>query len=93
MNREFEIHCALEIKPKIDAPCNHCGWCCLRETCDLGKLFTPEGDTCVQLVKKDDQYFCKLASTPSYAAYLHIDEGCNAISVGEKLEMLIGAMA
>lgn len=89
MNIEIEIHQALERKPKLDAPCNHCGWCCLRETCDLGQLFTPDGERCTQLAKRGDNYYCKLASTASYAEWLHIGKGCNAISVAEKLEMLL----
>ncbi len=89
MNIEIEAHVARMNKPKMDAPCNHCGWCCLTETCALGKLFTPEGETCTQLVKQDGKYYCKLASTASYAAFLHIGEGCNAITVEEKLEMLL----
>ena len=92
MNREWAIHLALEHKPKMDTPCNHCGWCCLRETCQLGKLVTPDGDQCTQLVKKGDQYFCAMASTKSYAEFLHIGKGCNAISVGEKIAMLGGLL-
>jgi len=93
MNLEFEIHTALEKKPAMDRPCNHCGWCCLRETCQLGQLFTPKGDLCAMLVKRDDKYYCKAAATPSYAEFLHIGKGCNAISTGEKLKMLLGALA
>lgn len=88
MNREFEIHVALEKKPAMDTPCNHCGWCCLRETCDLGEMFTPAGETCHKLAERDGKYYCTLANTPAFAEHLHIGKGCNAISVGEKLKML-----
>jgi hypothetical protein len=88
MNREYEIHVALENKPPMDTPCNHCGWCCLRETCDLGQLVTPDGGECTQLVRSGGKYYCNLANNSSARVWLHIDEGCNAISVGEKLKML-----
>jgi len=88
MNREMEIHRALEVKPPMDTPCNHCGWCCLRETCDLGALSTPEGDECVHLARDSGKYYCRLADTKSARLWLHIGEGCNSISVGETLKML-----
>ena len=88
------IPIALNRKPPIDAPCNQCGWCCLVETCDVGiEMTPPDAEVCAMLRWQGDKYFCAMAKFPSAREHLHIGEGCNAISVKEKLEVLIEALA
>ena len=31
------INVAVEQKPAMGEDCNHCGWCCLTEVCEMGQ--------------------------------------------------------
>ena len=57
------IEAARKAKPKYNEPCNHCGWCCLTEVCQMG-IF--HGDTsmipCQFLIVAGGIHLCRLVT-------------------------------
>ena len=89
IDRYAEANKALKIKPALGQPCNNCGWCCLCETCPVGiELTPPDAKVCAMLVPKDGKFYCKLAIVPQMRDIMAIGQGCDAISIEEKLEAL-----
>ena len=87
---EHTVYVAFKAKPKMGAPCNNCGWCCLIEVCPIGAELT--GSTvapCKLLVTKGDKHYCPLATDPTIREILFIGVGCDAQTVEEQLERLI----
>ncbi|MGD1524189.1 hypothetical protein [Vibrio owensii] len=55
------MNVAVNKKPKMGQPCNHCGYCCLTEVCSVGQELTGKSfGPCTLLVTEGDEHRCKL---------------------------------
>jgi hypothetical protein len=81
------IEAAKKAKPKYNEPCNHCGWCCLTEVCQLG-IF--HGDTsmipCQFLIVAGGIHLCRLITDEiEQEKTLYIGRGCDAQTQEERI--------
>lgn len=78
-------------KPKMGDACNHCGWCCLTEVCQMGKEITgTEIIPCALLEKRDDGFYCSVANTAQAEGKMAYGVGCCAMTQQEALARLMG---
>ena len=90
------IAIAAEEKPKMGAPCNLCGWCCLTEVCAIGVKLVGDVIPCKLLQQQPDgTHHCGLLklqlsgkSENSMLKGLAINSGCDAATQEEILEKL-----
>jgi uncharacterized cysteine cluster protein YcgN (CxxCxxCC family) len=76
-------------KPKFGQPCNHCGWCCMTEVCEVGKRSgAGEMIPCKFLYASNGDHFCDLAKSKAMKKTIGIGTGCDAITQNELLEQL-----
>lgn len=55
------IKIAQDLKPKFSEPCNNCGWCCLTEVCEVGKMISgSEQIPCSLLTSVGNKHTCSL---------------------------------
>ena len=60
------LNIAVGNKPKMGAPCNHCGYCCLSEICPTGKTITKkEYGPCPLLINEEgsNKHYCQLVTS------------------------------
>lgn len=86
------INVSVDNKPKLGEPCNHCGWCCLTEVCDVGKEFGSSVIPCQLLTIGDDgKHYCSLVTKwpEDYSEIIGADAGCCAETQSEVIERFI----
>lgn len=82
-----------ENKPRLGSPCNHCGWCCLTQVCEVGVQIQGLDNNwgpCRLLEYHDGKHLCGLAvrNVTGVKAVLAMGEGCDAISIEEKIQAI-----
>ena len=84
------IHRSMELKPKFEEPCNHCGWCCLTEVCPTGIEYgASEVIPCEYLAHCGDKHYCSLMiEDPRVKEIMNVDGRCDAITQLEQLEKM-----
>ena len=56
------LNIAVEHKPKMGESCNHCGYCCLSEPCEVGKELTGSiYGRCELLITEGEKHYCQIA--------------------------------
>lgn len=71
-------------KPKVGAPCNSCGLCCVATKCSVGiQLHGPAEVACPSLEYRDGHHWCGAESTVKHI--LGIGTGCDS---GDQWEVL-----
>jgi uncharacterized cysteine cluster protein YcgN (CxxCxxCC family) len=78
------VEVAVEIKPKFGDTCNHCGYCCLTEVCQVGQELT--GKTigpCKLLIGEEPNQKHYDPNKHYCSAALYIPEMKEAIGAGE----------
>lgn len=84
------INIAADKKPAMGQDCNHCGWCCMTEVCEMGQAATGSSRyaiPCSQLVETDGKYLCSLADTPN--PDMGFGTGCCAQTQDEALQAMM----
>ena len=77
-------------KPKMGEPCNHCGWCCLTEVCDMGRELTGSSMIpCSLLVERDGGHYCSVANTEAAKDSMGFGTGCCAETQTEVLARML----
>jgi hypothetical protein len=80
-------------KPRRDAPCNGCGWCCHSEVCRIGQAFFGEDAAapCPAMLFEDGRVKCGLViaeretlKTDNFAEMLGIGKGCCSDDLEER---------
>lgn len=90
-NLGVKIEIAQKQKPQYGEECNHCGWCCMTELCDVAKehLVNDDAIPCKFLIPAADQYFCGLVinGTTDHGS-IGANTGCCAMTQDEVFEQL-----
>ena len=83
---------AVAIKPSFGLPCNNCGYCCLEEVCEVGKMVTGSSVApCSLLIQRDDdKHYCGVGENDMYKDALGIGFGCCAKTQAEVISELKG---
>jgi len=84
----IKISKAEEIKPAFGDDCNHCGWCCMTEVCEVGREHgAGEMLPCKYLDKNN---LCGLAiQSKENAKLIGTNVGCCAMTQREMINQLI----
>lgn len=84
------IEAAEEVKPAMGRPCNHCGWCCLTEVCQVGRELT--GTTvipCGLLRSEGEKHYCSVAKSDEGKESIGAGVGCCAMTQREVLATVL----
>lgn len=84
-----KIRIAIETKPAMGEPCNHCGWCCLTEVCAVGESYGASQVLPCQFLT--DDYRCRLVvDNPELLdEIIGIGTGCDAMTQAEKIAQVM----
>jgi len=84
------IQVAEKQKPLMGETCNHCGWCCLTEVCDIGVAITGSSQIPCKLLKAEgDKHYCMAAE--GNEEDLGLGSGCCSETQSEAMNRLIKA--
>lgn len=82
-----KINIAESNKPAMGEACNHCGWCCLTEVCQMGEFYLDHTQIpCELLISEGDKHYCSLIRDKKIEKkVLGIGTGCCAMTQKEIL--------